>query len=513
MKRKVSLFLVLVMLFSLCSCSDTGNKARFTVGVLDEIKTFNPYKAQGDSEKIISANCFEGLLRFNATGHIDPAGATGYSVSSDMLTYTFSLNPDAQWYISENAKAYTDKIEDFKNTITADDYIFALSLLKENYKNDIKIIKSITSPDDYTLKITLKVADRDFINTLASLPFYPCNKDFYKITGENFATSPDTIITNGIYYIDNISDTGSVSLKGNSNYNGNCKLLNKEIHLYPTGKEDALLTRFGNGDYDIFISENLQPDLGRGVTDPLYTTEIWGLSFNLKNNISKNVAFRKSIVSAIDFSKLRTPSFVTEKAGGIIPGNYTLDCEAYSSFENSLTFPEYSEENALNFYNNALSQLKENTLSIKIAIPTELKESFIEICTDLQRIFGKRLTVELIYFDVSEAEKIAKEGKYHIAVLPIKPKKATVKAILDEISSAPCFFKDKKLNELLPVNSPQTEKTAKSFMEAEKYIIKNVIFIPLFNAGTVLYISDYVTGIYATNNGETIYFHSGERIK
>ncbi len=513
MKKAISLFLSLVILICLCSCSVTQKDSKFTVGVIDEINTFNPLKAQGDAEKIIAANCFEGLLRFNASGHIDLAGATGYSVSSDMLTYTFSLNPSAQWYISEAAKAYTDKIKDFKNTITANDYVFSIKRLEENYSDDIKIIKKISAVDDYTLKIILSEADRDFLNILASIPFYPCNEKFFTASGKDYGSSPDTILTNGIYRIAELSKTGEVTLKANNAYKGNSQLLNKEVSLYPTGKESALLLRFQNGDYDIFLSSNLEASLGRAATDPLYISEIWGLSFNFKKDIIKNEAFRKAIVSAIDFSKIKTPSFATEKTEQIIPQNYSLDCEAYGSFENKPALPEYSQENAVTYYNKALSQLKSDSLSIEIAVPEELKDSFIDICTELQKTFGKKLVVELSYFDVNDAEKKAEEGNYHIAVLPLKPKKATAKSVLNEIASAPCFFTDKKTEGFLSVNVPQTEKTAKSYSDAEKYIINKSVFVPLFYSGTVLYIADYVTGIYSANGGDLIYFHSGERIK
>lgn len=513
MKKFVALFLSLVILICLCSCSVTQKDSKFTVGVIDEIKTFNPFRAQGDAEKIIAVNCFEGLLRFNASGHIDLAGATGYSVSSDMLTYTFSLNPSARWYISEAAKAYTEKTEDFKNTITANDYIFSIKHLKKNFSDDIKIIKKISAVDDYTLKITLSEADRDFLNTLASIPFYPCNEDFFTASGENYGSSPDTILTNGIYRIAELSKTGEVTLKANNVYKGNSELLNKEVFLYPTGKESALLSRFENGDYDIFLSSNLEASLGRAATDPLYTSEIWGLSFNFKKDIIKNEAFRKAIASAMDFSKIKTPSFAAQKAEHIIPQNYSLDCEAYGSFQYKTALPEYSQENAVTYCNKALSQLKADSVSIVIAVPEELKDSFIEICTGLQKIFGKKLVVELSYFDACDAEKIAEKGNYHIAVLPLKPKKATAKSVLSEISSEPCFFTDKKFEGFLSVNAPQTEKTAKSYSDAENYIINKSIFIPLFYSGTVLYIADYVTGIYSANNGDLIYFHSGERIR
>jgi ABC-type oligopeptide transport system substrate-binding subunit len=52
-----------------------------------------------DAEKIISTNCFEGLLRFDEHGKINLAGATAYKIEKDGLSYIFKLNPKAEWYI------------------------------------------------------------------------------------------------------------------------------------------------------------------------------------------------------------------------------------------------------------------------------------------------------------------------------------------------------------------------------------------------------------------------------
>lgn len=52
--------------------------------------------SDGTSFDVITA-CFEGLTRYGTDGKIAGAMAETYSVSPDMLTYTFQLKKDALW--------------------------------------------------------------------------------------------------------------------------------------------------------------------------------------------------------------------------------------------------------------------------------------------------------------------------------------------------------------------------------------------------------------------------------
>lgn len=92
MKKVISAVLVISMIFSLCSCTIGGSDTKLTMGILDEITTLDPLSAKGNGERIISSNCIEGLLRFDAEGNIDLAGATGYTADKNALSYTFKLN-------------------------------------------------------------------------------------------------------------------------------------------------------------------------------------------------------------------------------------------------------------------------------------------------------------------------------------------------------------------------------------------------------------------------------------
>lgn len=511
MRKITSIFLIISMLIGLCSCSLTLNKTTFTVGVLDEIQCFDPLKATGDAEKIIAANCFEGLLRFDQNGHIDLAGATGYSVSPDMLTYTFTLNPSAKWYVSDKAREAmkTAGLDGFSDTITAYDYIFTKNRLSEEGYEELSCIEKIYAKDNYTLEIALKEADIDFLYTVASAPFYPCNEAYFNALGELYGTSPDTVITNGIYRIEEISETGGVTLTENASYAGNLQLLNNGVYLYPTGKESALLARFENEDYDIFLSQSSETKLGKAATDPTYPDSVWGLAFNFRQDTVNNTNLRKAIVNATDFSLVKAPSFAVAEADRLIPGNFTVINEPYESFETGISLPEYSSQKAAEYFKKALSQLKTDSVTVKIAVPEQLEENFSQIIDSFGEIFKGKLTAELTVFSVKAAKQVAAEGDYHIAVLPLTPEFATAASCLECISQSPCFFTNEKLEKYKGTLYSQADKNAENFTAAEQYIIDSCIFIPMFCTGTTLCYSSNVKGIYCADNGNLIYFHLG----
>ena len=62
-----------------------------TVTITQEPNRLNPFTAQAAGDKEILFNIYEGLLKPDATGAMQPALATGYAMSDDARTYTFPI--------------------------------------------------------------------------------------------------------------------------------------------------------------------------------------------------------------------------------------------------------------------------------------------------------------------------------------------------------------------------------------------------------------------------------------
>ncbi|MBI4160368.1 MAG: hypothetical protein HY506_00475 [Candidatus Yanofskybacteria bacterium] len=71
----------------------------YTEGLVGAPKYINPLLSQGsDVDRDLSAIIYEGLMKYDNDGKLQPALAESYRISDDGLTYTFDLRPNLKWH-------------------------------------------------------------------------------------------------------------------------------------------------------------------------------------------------------------------------------------------------------------------------------------------------------------------------------------------------------------------------------------------------------------------------------
>lgn len=512
MKKVISVILCLVMIFSFSACSLTSGNAIFTIGIRETVNTFNPLLSKTDAEKIISTNCFEGLLRFDEHGKINLAGATAYTIEKDGLSYIFKLNPKAEWYIPEGAKTIIKNanIKYFNTSITAEDYVYGFQKFQEE-NPDFNSIKSINVVDDFTIEITLAEKDLDLLYKLAALPIYPCNKSFIETSGNSYATTSDTILYNGPYYVKESSPAETVLIK-NPHYNGNIQIQNKKVLLYTTGTEEALKTRFNDGSYNIYIANSSTESIA--YKHPATTTfsEVWGIAFNCKSKLCSQSNFREILASSINLDNVTFPDFAIQEAKFLYPANFSIGDATYGSFENNLTPPEFNADNAVKALDTIQQKYGIKSYSVTFAAPEEMKTSAEKIIADWKNLFGEKINFTLVTFPANQAKMFSEKGEYDVAVIPINANEKTATSIINSLSGAPCYYGGKTIQNLKGKLNTIPEESFKVHQKAEKHIIEHNIFIPLFYTGKALYINEGFSGIYLADGGRLLYFHAGHEV-
>lgn len=504
MKKIISILLIITTILSLCACTNAGSNTKITIGVMESVSTLDPVKASNLSEKIVADNCFEGLLRLNAEGNVILGGAVRYSVSGDDLTYTFKLNDAAKWYVPSEAKKVLKKV-DYNDSVTATDYAFGIERYKNSGKSDFDSISAVEAPDEFTLVIKLSKPDIDILYKLATLPVYPCNEDIYNGLKGKIFSSPEYTPCNGAYFIKESSKPETV-LERNNKYSGNLQIFNRFITLYTTGSTESLKSRLTDKTYDLFIAPSTESIDGLTPTATTVST-VWGFSFNMKTEIGANGSIRAILLSSIFPEHVTTPSFASSVARGIIPKSFLVRETAYLNFNpEEITYP-YDTEKATKL----LIDLDESTIyTVNFAVPAEMKESADILVQAWGNLFGDLFKFNVITFELNEVKSFAEAGNYDLAILPLFPERNTASSILEGICHAPCYAT--KEDFLKSYDSlPEDDEIAEDLKTAEKYIVENGIFVPLFTESNDIYSVPELSGIYSANGGRTIYLNEGTK--
>ncbi len=504
MKRIVCLLLTIVVVFSLCACNFQADDTRITMGVLEEAATFDPLYAQGDTENIIAANCFEGLVRLDREGKIDLGGATAYTVEKDGLTYTFKLNPSACWYVSAEAKKIAKELKvDLKSEITAQDYIFGIERYI-NANNTALNTASLKAIDDYTLEITLEKADPDFLYHLATKHIYPCNEAYVTALGEKYGSSPESMLFNGPYYPDS-SSASEVVMVPNPDYNGKTQVLNGEVVLYFTGTAEKLTERLKNGTYDIMITPDSVKNAQPYAVD---VTTTWGLSISNDSAVADRNKLYNILIGSTDLNSFYSMDASMVNAKRIIPDKFLINGNLFSDFVYSTLHTGTDDGNAVATLNRVLKEIKSTSLPITFALPAEYETVANTMVDGWESAFGERISVTVRTYD-EKTDNSIDAILYDIALIPITPAEKTSYGVVKELN-AKQLCSEKALNNLNEDAFTESKNAAHKISVIEETVYTSGAFVPLFHTGANLYTNN-INGVYSADGGRLIYFHAGEK--
>ena len=179
--KKIFTLLVssLILLCSLSGCfgatdGNGGDKTNTSSGADDSIvvgiaqdpdNSLDPYMMTAAGTREVMFNVYEGLIKPDSDGTYIPAVASEYSVSDDLLTYTFVLRENVFFH---NGKALTD--EDILYSFET----CAATSVTSSVVTALSMIEGISITDNI-LTIKLSSANADFIAYLSNVYIVPCD--------------------------------------------------------------------------------------------------------------------------------------------------------------------------------------------------------------------------------------------------------------------------------------------------------------------------------------------------
>ena len=301
-----------------------GSKAEvFTAALAADPETLDPGKMSGAPEGRLAFNLFEGLLMPGPTTEgltdssklVVPGVASGYEVSEDGKTYTFTIRPDAKWS-DGSALTSEDFVYSWKRILTPGfpaDYAQMLWTIKgaqafnkgENANWEEVGIKA-PSPDK--LVVELNAPTPYFPELVAFYTVFPVPKAAIEAHGDEW-TKPGNIIGNGAYTLDKFEPQKDVYLKKSDTYWDASNVSLPEVRLRIISNIDAVVNAYKTGELHwtgtslpVAQISNLlmHPDY---VRHPLLGTYFYRVNVS-KDGPMKDVRVRQALSMAVDRDQL-----------------------------------------------------------------------------------------------------------------------------------------------------------------------------------------------------------------
>ena len=239
MKKKsglLSLILVmLVMAIALGGCQgdkkNSSSTDSITIGIPQDLEdTLDPHKVNAAGTKEVLFNVYEGLVKYDSEGNLNPALASGYDISEDGLTYTFTLRENVLFHDG--------------TPVTAADVIYSINRCAGADGEDplVPAFSNISSIKEEGGKviITLKAADSDFLAYMTTAIIPESNK-----------TPESTVIGTGPYKFISRTPQESVELVSFDDYWGE-KAHIKNVNLKVCANADAIVMELLGGTVDLY---------------------------------------------------------------------------------------------------------------------------------------------------------------------------------------------------------------------------------------------------------------------
>ena len=303
-----------------------------------EPNSYDPTQQTYTYEAGVGREVFETLLKPNKDGtDVQSAAAESYKVSSDGLTYTFTLRANAKWSDGQAVKAadfvygykhllnpalaagYVDPF--FDSTIAGADGYGSVDVSSASAIDTFVSGLGLSAPDDKTFVIKLQHPAAFFKWVVTLWVAAPIRQDVVeKAAGGSFSSSDttkpevwaqkaETVIGNGPFKISEIVSKDHVTLVPNPNYWGGAPKFTKITEWFIEDANTAF-AKYQTGDLDAMTVPLANVDLVRN--DPKLSKEakvypklttFW-MTFNAKRTPFDKPDVRMAFAKSIDRDKL-----------------------------------------------------------------------------------------------------------------------------------------------------------------------------------------------------------------
>lgn len=500
------------------SASTASTSTDLNVMIETAVESLDPQQATDGTSFEVIADYTDGLMQMDSDGNPINALAESYELSDDGLTYTFKIRDDANWSNGEPVTAQ-DFVFAWQRAVdpeVASEYSYMLSDIGQ-IVNAAEIIAGekdkselgVTAVDDKTLEVQLNVPVSYFLSLMYFPTFYPVNEAFFNECGDTFATSPETVLSNGAFVLDSYEPAAtSFHLTKNEDYYDAASVSLSGLSYQVIQDSQTALMSYQTGDLDITLVNGDQVD--QVEDDPEFQSigagYLWYVTPNIKEvpelaNLNIRLALTMAINrESVTADVLKDGSLPTYTA---VPRDFSADFSADQE-----QFKDYCRDDATaaaEYWQAGLDELGITELTLELVADED--DAPAKVATVLKEEWETALpglTVNITTEPKKQRVSDLQEGNYELGLTRWGPdyddpmtylgmwytdnpnnygfwSNAEYDAILDECTTGDlCTEIDARRDRLY---------------DAEQIVMEEAVIFPIYTAANAQMVSSNVSGI------------------
>lgn len=258
-----------------CGTSDPDERRVLRRGTTGEIVTLDPqFSLQNEASSALK-DLYEGLVRLDPRGRIQPAVARSWTVSADGLAYTFELREDARWSDGTplTAADFVFSLRRLVDPATASPHAALLSMVGGASEiiagKRLPEALAVTARGDHVLEIELDYAAPYLLSVLAHAATAPLHRESIERFDRLF-TRPGNLVSNGPYVLAQRLEQQYVELARNPYYGERSPGSIERVRYVPFEEQFAQFTAYRVGQLDL---TDTVPASGTGIVRDQFPDE------------------------------------------------------------------------------------------------------------------------------------------------------------------------------------------------------------------------------------------------
>lgn len=461
------------------------------------------------------ASVLEGLYQLDGAGNTIPGMAVKEEISEDGKVRTFTLR-DAKWSDGQpvTANDFVFAWRRLANPKTASEYAYMIGVA--GVKNAEAVMSGekpitelgITAVDDKTLKVELDYPVPFFDQLAAFPPFYPIREDFYDKYKEQYALTPEAILSNGPFKMVEWNQGANYTMVKNDQYYDADKVKIDGLNFQVVKDAQSAMVAFDQGNVDYVKLTGEMVDQYKESPEFMNTLGgyLWFVSPNQKVPGLENANLRRAL--ALSFDKEQIAEHLL-KDGSIaanfaIPVKLAVGPDGKDFRETTPSYLNVDKAKAKEYYEKAKQELGKDKFAYELVFEdTEASKKVAEYLKSEIETNLPGMTINLKQQPKKARLQLMQNGVYELGLTRWGPDYADPMTYLDMwITGASYNFgswTSKEYDKLI-FDASKGDLTGKpverweALKQAEKICMDDAAIFPVYQTGSAVMIKKDLTG-------------------